>query len=44
MYHTNSNQNRVVVATVISDKIYFETSIISRHKEHAMANSPRYNN
>lgn len=33
MHHTNCNQNRAAVAILISDKMYFETNIVTRDKE-----------
>lgn len=40
MYHTNCNQNRARVAILISDKMYFETNIVTRDKEHPMTKGP----
>lgn len=41
MYHTNSNQNRVGVSILVSDKIYFETNTITRDKEEHAKNGQR---
>lgn len=32
-HHTNCNQNRAGVAILISDKMYFETNIVTGDKE-----------